>query len=184
MVSWYRLEEDVIERKGWKQCEECLSFTTGSSCLSSAMCRDDIVWAKGRGFWKKCAYTSVHLSEGTVLATGLGVHGQQLHPLLFSSSLHMVSWLLKLGCLGSNPNSPLSSCLTLGKYLIFSNKELVEVCEDEVSRWAKAPCSVPSLGQATPPLVSVTQGSDRPASRAGSRWPLSSQTNCAIGSSV
>lgn len=195
MATWHGLEGGAIERKG--RTETILGVSGFYIWLALLILiwvqTNCILWAKGRSLWKTCACTTMDLSEGTRLtpqallfgpgklsswAVGLGVCAWLRNflstPLLLQFLLHIAdltalcSKLLKLGILNSNPNSPLT--------LISMNRELMEVCEDEMRHWAKALWAVPGMWEATRSSLWPT-GSDQPIRHVPGH-PVSSDQLC------
>lgn len=155
------------EKGGQKQFWECLGFISGWPCLSLSECRQ-IAYCKQREEasgrhvptlqwtslrepgWPLKLYSLAQPSSplGPWAWVCVWLQNFLSTPLLLQFLLHradptaMCSKLLKLGVLNSNPNSPLT--------LISMNRELMEVCEDEMRRWAKALWAVPGTWETTP----------------------------------
>lgn len=113
MVTWHGLEGDVMGKKGGqKQLWEYLSFISGWPCLSSFECRQTAYCeqreeASGRSV-SALQCTSLRTLHWPLWPGCVLLQNFPYTSLLLKFLLHMTEWLLKLGCPGSNPNSPLT----------------------------------------------------------------------------
>lgn len=171
MVTWYRLEEDVFESKArlettWRvsqlynwlvllffgSVKKWHTMNKRKKLLEEACLHLD---APQRG---ECG-CYLGLARLSSWAVGQHLCGQQLSLQILSADTY---WLLKLGCLGSNPKPPLPSCLTLGKYFISSDRELVRCVR------IKHPPLHPAWGKPSPHSCSWPPG----------RWPATHSGRC------